>query len=40
MMDNKSFTNWEVQGGQAGALSLQKNEKITRTVTILKSNFQ
>ena len=26
--------------GHAGALSVHKNEKITRTVPILKSNFQ
>ena len=38
-MDIKSFTNWRGPGGQAGALSIQKNEKITRTVPILKSNF-
>ena len=37
-MDIKSFTNWEGQGGRQGALSVQKNEKITRTVPILKSN--
>ena len=28
------------KGGGQGALSVQKNEKITRTVPILKSNFQ
>ena len=37
-MDIKSFTNWGGTGRQAGALSVQKNEKITRTVPILKSN--
>ena len=34
MMDIKIFTN----GGGQGALSVHKNEKITRTVPILKSN--
>ena len=37
-MDIKSFTNWGDQGGRQGALSVQKNENITRTVPILKSN--
>ena len=36
MMDIKTFTNWEGgQRGLQGALSTQKNEKITRTVPIL-----
>ena len=35
-MDIKIFT----YGGMQGALSVQKNEKITRTVPIIKSNFQ
>ena len=35
-MDIKKFTNG---GGQGALLSVQKNEKITRTVPILKSNF-
>ena len=38
MMDIKSFTNLGGPGGGQGALSVQKNEKITRTVPILKSN--
>ena len=38
MVDIKSFTNWGDQRGRQGALSIQKNEKITRTVPILKSN--
>ena len=37
-MDIKSFTHWGDQGGGQGALSIQKNEKITRTVPMLKSN--
>ena len=38
-MDIKSFTNWEGgQGGGQGALSVQKIEKMARTVPILKSN--
>ena len=39
MMDIKSFTNWGGQGCSQGVLSVQKNEKITRTVHILKLNF-
>ena len=35
-MDIKRFTNWGGQGGRAGALSVQRNEKITRTVPVLK----
>ena len=36
MKDIKSFTNRGGQGGGQGVLSVQKNEKITRTVPILK----
>ena len=38
MMDIKSFTHWGDKGDGQGTLSVQKNEKITRTVPILKSN--
>ena len=37
-MDIKSFTPWGDKGGGQGALFVQKNEKITKTVPILKSN--
>ena len=40
-MDIKIFTYGDAKGagmGLAGVLSVQKNEKITRTVPILKSN--
>ena len=36
-MDIKIFT-YGGQGGEQGALSIQKNEKILRTVPFLKSN--
>ena len=38
MMDIKSFTNLGGPGGWAEVIIVQKNEKITRTVPILKSN--
>ena len=38
VMDINSFTNWGVVWGWQGSLSVQKNEKITGTVPILKSN--
>ena len=37
-MDIKSFTNWGGQGGWAGGIIRSENEKITRTVPILKYN--
>ena len=43
MMDITTFTDGGGQGagkGQAGALSVHKNEKITGTVPIRKFNFQ
>ena len=43
MMDITIFTNAGVRrqaSGRQGVLSVHKNEKITRTVPILKSNFK